>query len=64
MKYGDTIRALPGTVAYMSSEGRTGKVVEVRDPKPYSGNNSNNLVRWDGDTILMGFHPEQVEVVK
>lgn len=60
MKYGDIIEALPGTSAAAMSEGRLGKVVEVRDPHAYSDNDSRNLVRWGDDPILCGFHPEHV----
>lgn len=61
MRAGDRVRAIPGTVAAMFAEGRLGTVAEVRDPKGYSGNDSNNLIRWDGDSILLGFRPEEVE---
>lgn len=55
--FGDNIRAVPGTITDLFAEGRTGQVVGL---PPYS---NNHLVRWDGDTILMGFHPENVEVI-
>ena len=64
IRYGDTIEAIPGTVAAMSAEGRLGRVVEVRDPKGYSGNNSNNLVVWGDDIIYTGFHMDQVRKVE
>lgn len=63
LKSGDRIRAIEGTVSALFADGRDGTVAEVRDPKGYSGNNSNNLVRWDGSIILMGFHPDQVTLV-
>jgi len=63
MKSHDKIKAKPGTAAAIMSEGQIGIVMEVRDPKGYSGNNSNNLVRWGTDEICCGFHPEDVEVV-
>ena len=65
LKFGDVIRAKEGTVDAIFAEGRTGKVVEVVDPDPRFSScaGTNNLVRWVGDTILMGFHPKDVEVV-
>lgn len=60
IRAGDTIKARTGTTTDLFAEGREGVVAEVRDPKPYSGNNSNNLVRWGNDSILMGFTPSDV----
>jgi len=65
LRFGSIIRAKPGTVAALFAEGTFGLVVEVRDPKGYSGNDSNNLVRWqNGADTTVGFHPEQVEEVE
>ena len=57
LRVGDRIRALPGSVSAIFSEGREGTVVGL---PPWS---NNRLVRWDGDDIFMGFHYECVEVV-
>jgi hypothetical protein len=62
MKYGDRVRAKAGTLAEIWSEGNEGVIVEMRDPKSYSGNDSNNLIRWDGSSINIGFRPEEVEL--
>jgi len=61
MRYGDLIKAIPGTVCDMFAEGRIGKVVEVKNRGDVY---SNNLVIWEGDTIVMGFHLEQVTKVE
>lgn len=64
LKAGDKIIALPNTVSAIWAEGSVGIVAEVRDPKPYSGNDSNNLVRWqNGEGILLGFSVHDVELV-
>lgn len=60
IKVGDRVKALPNTVAMIWSDGRAGTVKEVVDPKPYSGNDSNNLVRWDGSEINLGFRHNEV----
>lgn len=60
MRYGDRIKAIPGSVTDIFAEGRTGTVKEAkRSDDVYS----QNLVQWDGDIILMGFNPNSVEVV-
>ena len=64
LKSGDRIKALPGTITEVLSYGQIGVVAEVRDPKGYSGNNSNNLVRWGAEEILMGFTPEDVTKIE
>jgi len=62
--YGSVVKAKPGTVAEIFSDGTNGIVAELRDPKPYSGNDSNNLIRWNnGKGILMGFRIDEVEVI-
>ena len=62
--YGSVVKAKPGTVAEIFSDGTNGIVAELRDPKPYSGNDSNNLIRWnDGKGSLMGFRIDEVEVI-
>ena len=64
LKAGDKVKAIQGTVAAMWSEGQVGTVLEVRDPKPYSGNDSNNLVRWGEDGSRLGFRHSEVELIK
>ena len=59
---GDKVKAIQGTVTALFAEGRTGTIAEVRDPKAYSGNDSNNLIRWGDDSCLMGFRQEEVEI--
>lgn len=63
LRVGDRVAALPDTTAAIFSEGRIGKIAELRDPRAYSGNDSKNLVRWGEETILMGFSPEDVRKV-
>jgi hypothetical protein len=63
LRAGDTVTAVAGTTSALWAEGRTGVIAEVRDPKPYSGNDSKNLVRWGDETILVGFRPDEVEKV-
>lgn len=63
IRSGGIIKAIQGSTDDIFAEGRSGVVAEVRDPKPYSGNSSNNLVRWGSDEILMGFDPNNVEVI-
>lgn len=63
LRAGDLVEALPDTTAALWAEGRTGRIAEVRDPKPYSSNDSNNLVRWGDDPILLGFRPSELTLV-
>jgi len=51
LKAGDKVVAIDGTIAALFAEGRVGVIAELRDTKAYSGNDSNNLIRWgdDGD---------------
>lgn len=59
MRFGDRIKAIPGSITDIFAEGRTGTIKEAkRSDDVYS----QNLVQWDGDCILMGFHPEDVEM--
>ena len=61
LRYGDRVEALPGSVSALFAEGRKGTIVSIRFPDdPYS----QNLVRWDGDTIVMGFHSENLVKVE
>lgn len=61
LRAGDRVTAVAGTTSAIWSEGTVGVVAEVRDHKPYSGNDSKNLVRWDeGRGILMGFRHSEV----
>lgn len=64
IRVGSKVVARPDTTAAMWAEGRTGVVAELRDPRPYSGNDSKNLIRWGDEIILLGFRPEEVEVVE
>ena len=64
LRVGDIVSALAGSVASMWAEGRLGVIVELRDPKGYSGNDSNNLIKWEGDTINLGFRPCEVRLEK
>lgn len=57
---GDIIKAITGTTTDLFAEGREGVVLEVKDPKSYSGNDSNYLVRWGNDSVVMGFTPSNV----
>lgn len=63
LKAGDRVRAIQDTRAAFWAEGRIGTIAELRDPVSYSGNDSNNLIRWDGDVILIGFDPYEVELL-
>ena len=63
-RIGSRVRAKPGTVAAIFAEGTIGVIAELRDPKAYSGNDSNNLIRWEnGEGILFGFRLDEVEEV-
>ena len=62
IRFGDTIRAIPGTVTAIFAEGRTGVVAQT--PVPTNDGGARGLVRWGDDVILMGFHAENVEVVR
>lgn len=64
LRAGDLVEAIPDTTAALWAEGRIGRVAEVRDPKPYSGNGSNNLVRWGDETILLGFRHHEVRKIE
>lgn len=59
IRFGDSIEALEGTTTAIFAEGRTGVVVSAP-----SGRSSRGLVRWGDETILMGFHAENVRVVQ
>lgn len=58
IRFGDRIRALPGTTSAIFAEGRVGVVASSP-----SGRSNRGLVRWGDETILMGFYAESVEVV-
>ena len=59
IKFKDTIRAKPNTVAEIFAEGREGVVASINE------RGTRGLVRWGGpEDILMGFRPEEVEVVE
>lgn len=60
LKVGQRVRAKRGSVSEIWSEGGLGTIAELRDPKGYSGNDSNNLIRWDSSQILMGFRQDEV----
>lgn len=62
IRFGDTIRAIEGTVTAIFAEGRTGVVAST--PVPTNAGGARGLVRWGDDAILMGFHAENVEVVR
>lgn len=57
-KFGDRIRAKEGTTTDLFAKGRIGIVCGM---PPHS---NNNLVKWEGDCILMGFRIENVEVIE
>jgi hypothetical protein len=64
LKIGDRVTANVGSVDAIFAEESIGVVAELKDPKPYSGNDSNNLVRWkNGEGILMGFDPNDVSKI-
>ena len=60
IRYGDVIEALPGTPTSWIAEGRLGVVVATGPSEDRGG----WLVRWGDDTVLFGFHPEYVRVVR
>lgn len=57
IRFNDTIQAREGTVTAIFAEGRIGVVVETPGPT------GRGLVRWGDETIFMGFHTENVELV-
>lgn len=60
LRAGDKVIAKPNTLAEFWSEGQTGTILGVRDHKPYSGNGSNNLVRWGEEGSRLGFRHNEV----
>jgi len=62
LRAGDRVVAKEGTVAELWADGNVGTILETRDQKGYSGNDSNNIVRWDGGDVRLGFRHEEVEL--
>ena len=60
-KVGDKVIAYPNSTSEIWSNGTVGVIAEIRDERAYSGNDSNNLIRWNnGEGILVGFHPNDI----
>lgn len=57
IRFGDTIEAIPESPTSWIAEGRRGEVVGT------PSGSGNWLVRWEGDTVFFGFHPQYVRIV-
>lgn len=60
MEVGDRVLALDNSTSSIWARGREGVIECLFDPE----RGGSNLVRWGDDSILFGFNPKDVIIIK